>query len=243
MLLVRGAIKLGNLQDNFDVSKFLRGTLEELPPMPNPVVAAREGVPRPRGVTIETRKGKSILYVNGDNTIQWANKGGGCVVPFPPAIYNGKTHVVEQSHNGTVENRPFELFGADGHVIYYGTYRCIKVVSMNWGALISCLGQEFSNAFLETTVIQDGHAAPVTRSLMESMYKSGILKATCAVLRCEGFDEHMVMKQAQSAAGPVTHNNGKRLNYHGEGSQGKHKRAKLTGGKLRTLGAHRNTKR
>jgi hypothetical protein len=50
MLLVRGAIKLGNLQDNFDVSKFLRGTLEELPPMPNPVVAAREGVPRPRGV-------------------------------------------------------------------------------------------------------------------------------------------------------------------------------------------------
>ena len=41
---------LGHVQDNFDVPRFLRGTLEELPPMPNPVVVAKEGVPRPRGV-------------------------------------------------------------------------------------------------------------------------------------------------------------------------------------------------
>ena len=41
---------LGNPQDNFDVHKFLRGELEELPPMPNPVVVTGEGEPRFKGV-------------------------------------------------------------------------------------------------------------------------------------------------------------------------------------------------
>lgn len=57
------------------------------------------------------------------------------------------------------------------------------------------------DAFLETTVIQDGHAAPVIQSLMKNMYETGILKAGCAVLRCEGFDD-AIMKEVQSADGP-----------------------------------------
>ena len=57
------------------------------------------------------------------------------MVPFPPAVYSGSTHAVEKIHKGTVENRSFELFGVDGHLVYYGTYRCIKVVTMDWNAL------------------------------------------------------------------------------------------------------------
>ena len=45
------------------------------------------------------------------------------------------------------------------------------------------------DAILKSTIVQDGHTAPVIQSLMKSMYETGILKAGCAVLRCEGFDE------------------------------------------------------
>ena len=50
-------------------------------------------------------------------------------------------------------------------------------------------------------MIQDGHAAPVVQSLMKSMYETGVLDATCAVLRCEGFD-NVIMEEVQSADGP-----------------------------------------
>ena len=50
MLLPRGSVTLGNPQDSFDVHKFLRGELEELPSMPNPVVVTGEGEPRFKGV-------------------------------------------------------------------------------------------------------------------------------------------------------------------------------------------------
>ena len=39
--------------------------------------------------------------------------------------------------------RTYELFGVKSHCIYYGTYSCVKVVTMNWGAL-SSLGREVS---------------------------------------------------------------------------------------------------
>lgn len=45
------------------------------------------------------------------------------------------------------------------------------------------------DAFLESTVVQDGHASPVIQTLVRNMYKTGILKAGCAVFRYEGFDE------------------------------------------------------
>ena len=108
-------------------------------------------------------------------------------------------------------------------------------------------------------MVQDGHAAPVVQSIMENMYQKGILGAVCAVLRCEGFD-HAFMEKIQSATGPskvrnITSQNcemfpfflrqcvhqrttdGKRSNYNG-GSQGASKRAKLTGGEVRTQRGH-----
>ena len=50
IFLPRGSITLENPQDSFDVRKFLRSELEELPPMPNPVVVTEEGKPRFKGV-------------------------------------------------------------------------------------------------------------------------------------------------------------------------------------------------
>ena len=47
---LRCGITLGNYQDNFDVRQFLSGALEELPPMPTPIVATEEGKPRFKGV-------------------------------------------------------------------------------------------------------------------------------------------------------------------------------------------------
>lgn len=62
---------------------------------------------------------------------------------------------------------------------------------------------EFTDAFLESTVVQDGHAAPVIQSLMKSMYESGALKSGCAVLRCEGFDENIAAEVQSSDPGPL----------------------------------------
>ena len=83
--------------------------------------------------------------MNGADTIKWADKGGGCVVPFPPVIYDGNKHTVENTRKETIEGHLYELFGVDGHCIYYGTYRCTKVATMDWGALKS-LGREVSTA-------------------------------------------------------------------------------------------------
>ena len=89
------------------------------------------------------RSKKTILSVNGDNIIKWANKGGVCVIPLPPVVYNGRKHVAEKSPKGSMAGRTYELFGVESHCIYYGTYSCVKVVTMNWGAL-SSLGREVS---------------------------------------------------------------------------------------------------
>lgn len=59
------------------------------------------------------------------------------MVPFPPAIYNGRKHLVEQPCQEIIENQQYELFGVDGHYTYYGTYRCIKVAAMDWSVLNS----------------------------------------------------------------------------------------------------------
>ena len=64
------------------------------------------------------------------------------MVPCPPVIYNGRRNLAEQSQE-TIENRSYELFEVDGHCVYYGTYRCTRVVTVDWGVLKS-LGQEVS---------------------------------------------------------------------------------------------------
>ena len=72
------------------------------------------------------------------------------MVPFPPAIYNGRKHLAEKPRQETIESRSYELFGVDGHCTYYGTYRCIKLAAMDWGVLKS-LGQEVSAWFLQNS--------------------------------------------------------------------------------------------
>lgn len=48
--LLQGGTSFNNRQDTFDVRRFLRGELEELPPMPNPVVVTGKGKPQFKGV-------------------------------------------------------------------------------------------------------------------------------------------------------------------------------------------------
>ena len=47
---LHGGTSFNNRQGTFDVRRFLRGELEELPLMPNPVVVTGEGKPRFKGV-------------------------------------------------------------------------------------------------------------------------------------------------------------------------------------------------
>jgi len=121
---------------------------------------------------------------------------GGCVVPFPPVVCKGKNPAAEKNRE-IFENHSYELFGIDGHCSYYGTYRCIKVATMNWTELTS-LGWEFIAGFLDSTVVNDGHSAPVLHSFIKNMYMTGILPAGCVALRFEGFDENTV-EMMQSA--------------------------------------------
>jgi len=230
--------------DNFDVHKFLSGALEQLPPMPKPiVVTGREGKPRFKGVVRRNINKKSILSANGSNTIKWANQGGGCVIPFPLVIYNGSKNAVEKSRK-SIESCSYEFFGVDEHCTYYGTYRCIKLAAVDWTELTS-FGREFTEAFLDTAIVQDGHASPAIQSLMRSMYETGMLKAGCAVLRCEGFDETTAGEvEGPKIRGTLAFNTGgkRRPNaddHNGEGSQGPSKKPKLGNNKGKNKASHR----
>ena len=82
--------------------------------------------------------------MNGNNVIKWANEGGACVVPFPPVVCMGNHGSLSRSRGERIENCLHELFGVDGRCTYYGSYRCIKIVTMDWAELTS-LGQEVSS--------------------------------------------------------------------------------------------------
>jgi len=176
-----------------------------------------------------------MLSVSGNNVIQWANEGGGCVVPLPPVVYKGKKLAAERVRKDVFERSSYELFGVDSRCNYYGTYRCIKVATMSWADLTSS-GREFTDVFLDGTVVHDGHAAPVIKTLMRGMYETGILPAGCAVLRFEGFNNEIV-EEMRSAGGPsvirnmIIQNDGKRRpdadDDDEEGSQGPKKKLKF----------------
>lgn len=53
-------IVIWNPQENFDVRQFLSSTLEESPPMPNPIVVTMEGEPRFKGVRHPQLLGQSL---------------------------------------------------------------------------------------------------------------------------------------------------------------------------------------
>ena len=94
----------------------------------------------------ELQRGKELFSTSSPHSIIWANEGGGCVVPLPSVLYNGKTQASEPLRHRPVENHSYEFFGVDErghHRTYHGTYRCIKLVTIDWEQLMS-LDQEVS---------------------------------------------------------------------------------------------------
>ena len=94
----------------------------------------------------ELQRGRERFSTSSPHSIIWANEGGGCVVPLPSVLYNGKSQASEPFRHKPVENHSYEFFGVDErchHRAYHGTYRCIKVVTIDWEQLMS-LDQEVS---------------------------------------------------------------------------------------------------
>ena len=57
---------------------------------------------------------------------------------------NGNHNNVKRFRKEIIENRLYELFRVDGYCAYYGSFRCIKMVTMDWTEFMS-LGQEVSS--------------------------------------------------------------------------------------------------
>lgn len=65
------------------------------------------------------------------------------MVSLPSVIYNGKTQLTEPYRGNIVTDFSYGVFKSDKSDVYYGTYRCIKKVPMDWDTLAS-FGQEVS---------------------------------------------------------------------------------------------------
>ena len=118
-------------------------------------------------------------------------------------VYNGKTQLTEPFRANIVTDFPYEVFGEDKHNVYYGTYWCAKRVTMDWDVLVS-FGQEVSTrfhthtkptlqqddefvaSFLDRVTVQKDFAAPALISLIQHMYKTGLLKVECFTFQYEG---------------------------------------------------------
>lgn len=76
--------------------------------------------------------------------IRWADKGERSVVLSPSVIYNnGKIQRTELPPANIVTDLLYETFSEDGRHVYYGTYRCIKRIPVDWDILTS-FGKEVS---------------------------------------------------------------------------------------------------
>ena len=85
-------------------------------------------------------RGGEFFSANSPHGILWADEGGGCVVPLPSVLYNGKSQIAEPFRDKPIANRSYEFCGVDerGHSrTYHGTYRCIRVVAIDWERLAS----------------------------------------------------------------------------------------------------------
>jgi len=89
----------------------------------------------------ELSRGGEFFSTNSPHGIIWANEGsGGCVVPLPSVVYNGKSQVVDSFHDKPIANHSYEFCGVDERGqsrTYHGTYRCIRVVATDWERLAS----------------------------------------------------------------------------------------------------------
>lgn len=92
------------------------------------------------------QRGREFFSTSVPHGIIWADEGGGCVVPLPSVLYNGKSQASEPLRDKPVANHSYEFCGVDErnqHRTYHGTYRCIKVVTIDWEQLMF-LDQEVS---------------------------------------------------------------------------------------------------
>ena len=99
-----------------------------------------------RGLFLTSRRDKLVFPVKEAGAIKWAHKGGRFVVSLPSVIYNGKTQLTEPHRGNIITDFSYEVFKADKPELYYGTYRCIKKVTVDWDVLAS-FGQEVSTEF------------------------------------------------------------------------------------------------
>jgi len=96
---------------------------------------------RPGSPPKEAQRGDEFFYVNSLDGIIWADEGGGCVVPLPSVVYNGKSQMTEAFRRKPVANHSYEFCGIDEDErygrAYHGTYRCIRVIKIDWEQLVS----------------------------------------------------------------------------------------------------------
>ena len=65
------------------------------------------------------------------------------MVSLPSVIYNGQTQLTEPYRGNIVTGSSYGVFRGEKSDVYYGTYRCIKKVPIDWDTLVS-FGQEVS---------------------------------------------------------------------------------------------------
>jgi len=97
-------------------------------------------VSRVRPPPKELSRGGEFFSSNSPHGIMWANEGGGCVVPLPSVLYNGKSQIADQFRDIPIANHSYEFCGVDErgqNRTYHGTYRCIRVVATDWERLAS----------------------------------------------------------------------------------------------------------
>ena len=99
-----------------------------------------------RGLILMQPRDKNIFPAEEAGVIKWADEGGRFVVSSPSVVYNGAAQLSEPFRGNITTDFSYEVFGADSQHVYYGTYRCIKRVSMDWDVLMS-FGQEVSTGF------------------------------------------------------------------------------------------------
>ena len=61
-------------------------------------------------------------------------------------IYDGKKQLTEPFTGNIFTDISYKVFGAENRNVYYGTYRCIKRVRVDWEVLAS-FGREVSARF------------------------------------------------------------------------------------------------
>ncbi|KAF9651392.1 hypothetical protein BDM02DRAFT_3184644 [Thelephora ganbajun] len=219
--------------DMFDFRRFLDGRLVKLPSRHKPTLMTAEEKCRFKDVVVQ--RGGEFFSAGDPHGIIWADEGGGCVVPLPSVVYNGKSQIAEQLGDKPIANRSYEFCGVDKRNhrrTYHGTYRCVKVTTTDWKHLVF-LDQKFAEHFLGRVVIETGFAPPVFVSFIRRLYETGVLKVYCVVLQYERFNGAAV-EQVQSTEKSSTiinvpsHRGGKRPNGQHQGrGEGSSKKPRL----------------